>query len=72
MKKNYNLTQQGLAFKADFNHNFHLIRHILDIRTKQGYLKIDLVQHANTNKHYLARRTANFTTGEASLELVLT
>jgi hypothetical protein len=69
MIKEYDLNKQGLDFKSDFNWNFELIRHLLEIRTMRGYLKIDLIKSKSQNKIYLSRRTTNFDSQKAIFEI---
>jgi hypothetical protein len=69
MIKEYNLDKQGLDFKSDFNWNFELIRHLLEVRTMKGYLKIDLIKSKSQNKIYISRRTTNFHSQKATFEI---
>jgi hypothetical protein len=69
MIKEYDLKKQGLNFKSDFNWNFDLIKHLLEVRTIQGYLKIDLIKSKSKNNIYLSRRTTNFNSQKATFEI---
>ncbi|MEK6937601.1 MAG: hypothetical protein AABX04_01015 [Nanoarchaeota archaeon] len=69
MIKKYNLSTEGLEFKSDFNFNFELIKHLLEIRTMKGYLRIDLIYHKKSMKTYLSSRLTNFPINEAILQL---
>jgi len=69
MIKKYNLDKEGLDFKSDFNFNFDLIMHLLEVRTMNGYLKIDLIRSKSTNKIYISRRTTNFSSQKATFEI---
>lgn len=69
MKKEYDLQIEGLDFKSDFNWNFELIIHLLEIRTMRGYLKIDLIKSKSTNKIYVSRRATNFNSQKATFEI---
>lgn len=69
MKKKYTLSTAGLEFKSDFNCNFELIRHLLEVRTMNGYLKIDLIQHKISLKIYISRRVTLFPIDEAFFEI---
>lgn len=69
MIKKYNLSTAGLEFKSDFNHDFELIKHLLEVRTKNGYLKMDLIYHQRSKKTYLSRRVAIFPINEAIFEI---
>ena len=69
MIKKYCLSTAGLEFKSDFNYNFELIKHLLEIRTMNGYLKIDLIRPKNSPKTYISKRVALFPIDEAILEI---
>jgi len=69
MIKKYDLIREGLDFKSDFNWNFELIKHLLEVRTMKGYLKIDLIKHKESNKAYLSKRITNFNNNEAIFEI---
>ena len=69
MKKEYDLSIDGLDFKADFNRNFELIRHLLEVRTMKGYLKIDLIKSKSKNQIYISGRVTNFDIQRAVLEI---
>lgn len=69
MIKEYALEKQGLDFKSDFNFNFDLIEHLLEVRTVKGYLKIDIIRSKSINKVYLSRRITNFSIQKAIFEI---
>ncbi len=69
MIKRYNLVKQGLEFKSDFNRNFELIKHLLEVRTMNGYLKIDLIQHKTSLKTCMSKRVTIFSIDEAIFEI---
>ena len=69
MIKVYDLKCQGIKFKADFNWNFELIKHLLEVRTMKGYLKIDLIKHKESDKAYLSKHITNFNNNEAIFEI---
>ncbi|HIH38779.1 hypothetical protein J4460_03305 [Candidatus Woesearchaeota archaeon] len=69
MIKTYNLENEGLSFKGDFDGNFELVSHIIEIRSMSGYVKIDLVQHKKTKVVYFTKRVADFIEQEGWLEV---
>ena len=70
MIKIYDLQKQGMNFKADFNWNFEPSQHLFQMRTKEGYFKIDIALEKRTKKFCLVRREADFVDNKAFLEVV--
>lgn len=56
----YNLSRQGLQFKSDFNWNYELVEHLLEIRTMRGYLKADVIKDKKTGFAYISKGVADF------------
>ena len=69
MIKEYDLLKNGMDFKADFNWNFDLYQHLLQVKTNEGYFKVDLVQNKRTKKFCFVRRIADFVDNKALLEI---
>jgi hypothetical protein len=65
--KIYNLKENGMEFKLDFN-RFKRVLKILDERNTESYKKIDLVTN-KTKKLFLCKRTANFKENIARMDL---
>ncbi len=69
MIKLYDLKKDGTDFKADFNWNYDLIKHIIEIRTKRGYLKIDLIKDKKSKMLFLSKRVTDFVSNRAVFEI---
>ena len=70
MIREYNLETEGVQFKADFNSGFELIEHLLEVRTMEGYWRIDLVTNI-ANQLLLCYREVSFKENYASLRTEL-
>jgi hypothetical protein len=68
MKKIYDLQHQGLKFKSEFNFDYDLVSHIIELRTKKGYQRIDIIRGRRTGIVYLSKRIVNFKNNIAIFE----
>jgi hypothetical protein len=64
--KLYDLSREGIKFKRDFN-SFKRLNKVFQLRTKKGYIKIDMV--CMGNKQYICKRVVEFDKNKAWMSL---